>query len=571
MIDLSKMPYYLNDDGVRWVENTLSEMSTEEKVGQLFCVAGTSADDNYMDQLIHKYRVGGIMFRADHYETIYEAHNNVQTGSKIPMLIAANLESGGVGQVTEGTLFGTQMQVAATNRLENAYHLGAICAKEANAVGGNWAFAPVMDININFRNPITNTRTYGSNTDLILSMGKEYLKGTTEGNMAVSIKHFPGDGMDDRDQHLMSTVNNCTVEEWDNTYGIVFQGMIDAGAQTVMVGHIMLPAYQKLLNTDLADEEILPATLSPELMTGLLRNKLGFRGLTITDASTMAGFTQHMTRAKAVPACIMAGADMLLFSLGVDDDYNFMLDGVKNGILTMQRLDEAVTRILGIKASLGLHEKQMNGTLMPPEETKAVLNCKEHQIWAKKCADEAITLVKNSENMIPLCSDTHKKILLIVLGEGEKAGSHSGGGNYSNYFMEKLKTEGFIVTRFMTSEIAFSSDMLFQQGEHFIDNHDMVLYYANESTFSNSNEIRINWSEKLQIDSVRYLQDKPHVFISVAYPYHLQDVPRVKTFINCYTPSKDIVDALVEKLMGRSEFKGISPADPFCGYWDTHL
>lgn len=568
MVDLTKKPYWLNQEKINWVKNTLAGMTLEEKVGQLFCPCGLAADPQYMYDLTHRYHVGGVMCRAFPYDEISGIYDKLQKESRIPLLLASNLESGGKGQVLEGTVFGTQMQVAATGNTEHAYHLGTVCGREAAAVGGNWAFAPVMDLNINFRNPITNTRTYGSDPDTVLAMGKEYFRGLKEQNVAASVKHFPGDGMDDRDQHLLVSVNSCSVEEWDATYGKVYRGMIEAGAQTVMVGHIMLPAYSKELRPEIQDEEIMPASLAPEIMTDLLRGRLGFNGLTVTDATTMAGFTQMMTRKKALPYSVMAGADMILFTMGIEDDYRAMLQGVRDGILTEERLEEAVTRILGTKAALGLDDMERIRQERPGRE---VIGCEEHRVWSRACAEEAITLVKNKGNILPLSAQKYRKILLITLGRHDQTGSHSGGGDYSELFRKKLEEEGFEVTRFYPDEQEFGSLQLFRDGEHFVDPYDLILYFANEGTFSSQTEVRVHWSPNVQIDSVRFLQDKPHVFISVAWPYHLQDVPRVPVYINCYTSSQDIVEALVEKLMGRDPFTGVSPVDPFCGYWDARL
>jgi beta-N-acetylhexosaminidase len=157
-----------------------------------------------------------------------------------------------------------------------ASHLGEICAEEAGPAGFNWAFAPIIDIDMNFRNPITNTRTFGSDPKLVAAMGEAYVKAVESRGMAASIKHFPGDGHDERDQHLVTSVNGLSCEEWDATYGLAYRTCIAAGAKTVMVGHILQPAYIRHFNPGIRDEDMLPATLSPELLGGLLRTKLGF-------------------------------------------------------------------------------------------------------------------------------------------------------------------------------------------------------------------------------------------------------------------------------------------------------
>jgi beta-N-acetylhexosaminidase len=231
--------------------------------------------------------------------------------------------------------------------------------------------------------------------------------------VAVSIKHFPGDGVDELDQHLLTSVNTLSVEEWDSTFGKVYQQLIDYGAQTVMVGHIALPAYAKKLNPALSGKPV-PASLSKELVTELLRNKLGFNGLVITDASQMLGYTTGMKREDAVPTSIAVGCDMFLFTKNMEEDIEFMFKGYHKGIITDERLDEAVTRILATKAALKLHEKQASNTLVPGEEALSLLKNDQHIEWAKECADKGITLVKNNDSLLPLTKNKYKRVYLNV-------------------------------------------------------------------------------------------------------------------------------------------------------------
>jgi beta-N-acetylhexosaminidase len=224
------------------------------------------------------------------------------------------------------------------------------------------------------------TRLYGSDDMLVKDCGVAYTKAAQELGMAVSIKHFPGDGVDERDQHLVTSSNDLSCEEWDATFGEAYQASIDAGAMTVMIGHIMQPAYTRRLCPGIKDEDIMPATLAPELINGLLREKLGFNGMIVTDATTMAGFTIPLSRSKAVPYTIACGCDMFLFTKNLEEDYAFMTQGVKDGIITPERLDEAVTRILGLKAALKLPEKKTDGSIfVKPEEAKKIVGCKEHK------------------------------------------------------------------------------------------------------------------------------------------------------------------------------------------------
>jgi len=174
----------------------------------------------------------------------------MQEESKIPMFIPANIESGGNGIASEGTAFGNPLQVAATGDIKYAYELGKIAGAEGRAVGVNYAFAPVVDIDNNTLNPITNTRTFGNNPEVVYKMAEAYINGLVEEgkDMCYSIKHFPGDGVDNRDQHLHTTYNTLSVEEWEDTYGKNFRKLIEKGAPTVMVGHIGLPEYVEKRN-----------------------------------------------------------------------------------------------------------------------------------------------------------------------------------------------------------------------------------------------------------------------------------------------------------------------------------
>ncbi|MCJ8010219.1 glycoside hydrolase family 3 protein [Paenibacillus sp. KQZ6P-2] len=565
MVNIAAKPFYLQDEDILWVQETLAAMDVREKIGQLFCTIGMTEDRQHLQALIQNMKPGGIMFRPGPGGHIQEVHHFLQASSKVPMLIAANLEAGGNGSASDGTYFGKQMQVAATDNDDMAYKLGFVAGREGRAVGCNWSFAPVVDIDLNFRNPITNVRTFGSDAKRVARMAKEYTRGVRESGLAVSVKHFPGDGVDERDQHLVTSVNSLSVDEWDNTFGMVFQELIEAGAQTMMVGHIMLPAYSRLLVPGIEENELMPATLAPELLQILLRQQLGFNGLIVTDASLMAGFMMAEKREIAVPRSIASGCDMFLFNKNINEDFAFMMKGLENGILTMERVDEAVTRILALKASLGLHKQQQEGTLVPGPEQLANLQSEEHVSWSKECADQSVTLVKDTQKLLPIASDTHKRILLYVLGDSEGHRSKPIG----HYFAARLEAESFVVTIFDHKNVDFSA--VFKGVNELREHYDLVIYLANIETASNQTTVRINWEPMMAANVPWFIQELPTVFISVANPYHLLDVPRVRTFINAYTGSEVVIDAVVDKLLGRSDFKGVSPVDPYCGCWEAKL
>jgi beta-N-acetylhexosaminidase len=567
MINLKEKPYYLKDEEINWVQATLKSMSEEEKLGQLFCLI-TYSDQQDLRQLANKYKPGGLMCRPMPAEQVVNAVKILQENSRIPMLISANLEKGGTGIAEEGTFMGSQMQVAATDEDEMAYKLGTVCGAEGSAVGANWAFAPIIDIDYNFRNPITNTRTLGSDPDRVRRMGVQYVKGVQEQGVAASIKHFPGDGMDERDQHLVASINSMSCEEWDNTYGAAYKACIEAGALTVMAGHILQPSYTRKYNPEIKDSDILPASLSQELITKLLKEQLGFQGLVVTDASTMAGMTIPMSREKAVPQAIAAGCDMFLFTKNLEEDYEYMRKGIETGIITKERLEDALTRILGVKAALKLPGKQEQGELSPAYETALRnIGTKQHKAWARECADKAITIVKEEPGVLPVTPSRYKKVLFYDI-ESQQGVAYSVRAGVAEKFKELLEKEGFDIDVFKP---ASGFEGLFNRYEDIPNKYDLIIYLANMATKSNQTTVRIEWAQPMGANVPVYMEVVPTIFISVENPYHLIDVPRVKTYINTYSSSDEVLEALVDKLSGRSEFKGKSPVDVFCGMWDTRL
>ena len=555
MIDLKAKPFYLTDEDIAWVRETLDSMTLEEKVGQLFVPIGYSGDPGYLEGVMLRHHIGGIMYRCGEASEMQATHRYLQEHSRIPLLIGANLENGGNGIAVDGTFYGKQMQVAATGDPKNAYRLGKISCSEGAAVGCNWAFAPVVDIDRNWRNPITNVRTYGNNADMVLACGREYMKAAKEENVLVAIKHFPGDGVDEVDQHILTSVNSLSTREWDDSYGKIYRGLIEDGAQTVMVGHIAQPAYQKLLNPAHPDK-LMPATLSPELLQGLLRGRLGFNGLIVTDSTCMVGFSCAMERKKAVPYAIEAGCDMFLFNKDLDEDFGFMLEGVKNGILSETRLNEALLRILATKASLGLHRKAKNQIVPPPEALKLLRN-EIFTEWTEECADQAITLVKDTQNLLPLDPRKQKKVLLEILGR------FPSNEHIINTFQQLLEKEGFQVEQYVREDFTTAKFDV----ATFRSKYDLVIYLGNVENTSNMVTNRLDWFTFWGNGNnvPWFVEEKPVLFISLANPYHLIDVPMIKTYINGYSNSDTILRHTVEKLVGRSPFRGVSPVDPFCG------
>ena len=564
-MNLKAKPFYLTDDDLTWVETTLSAMTEEEKIAQLFCLITYTDDENYLSYLAKGLKVGGVMMRTMSFNELINTVTRLQKNAKIPLLISANLEAGLNQTCFEGTRVGCQMAIAATGDKKYAKELGRVIGEEASAFGINWAFAPIIDIDYNFHNPITNTRTFGSNPEIVAEFGKTYVEEVQRHGLAASIKHFPGDGVDERDQHLLASVNTLSCEEWDRTYGNAYKTCIEAGAKTVMVGHIILPEYSKKLNPALKDEDIMPGLIAPELLNGLLREKLGFNGLIVTDSSTMAGMGTVMPREKAVPLTIASGCDMFLFTKNLEEDFGFMKKGVADGVITAKRLDEAVTRILALKASLELHTKN---NLPDVERAKKTVGCAEHKAVSGEVAEQSITLVKEEKGVLPISPDKYRRILVY---KKEGAASAFGGGVQTgacDRFIEKLKEKGFEVSVFVPGG---GWEGLAAPVSEITQNYDLIIYLVSLATKSNQTVVRIEWAEPMGADVPVYMHSVPTIAISLENPYHLLDMPRVKTYINTYGGTDEILNALMNKLTGKSQFKGKSPVDAFCGKWDTRL
>lgn len=560
MIDLKARPFYLSEEDIKWVEDTKNALSIDEKLQQLFFPIGYSANEDYLQYEVLGRAPGGLMFRTGKKEEIFSAYSYLQEHAKVPMFLSANLEAGGDGLVEEGTAFGKQMQVAATGDPKQAYRLGKVSCREGMAVGCNYAFAPVVDIDLNYHNPITNVRTYGNDKEMVKQCGVEYMRAAKECEVAVSIKHFPGDGVDETDQHILTSVNTLSCEKWDESYGDIYKTLIEEDALTTMIGHIAMPAYQKHFNPSYQDK-LIPASLSPELLQNLLREQLGFNGMIITDATPMVGFLCAMDREKSVPYCIEAGCDMILFNKEYDEDLGFMRKGYENGILSSERLEDAITRILAAKAALKLHTKRANGTLCPKKEDMQVIGCEQHMQWAKECADQSVTLVKDTQNLLPVSPKKHKRVLYEIMGGCDSE------ERITKHFFELMEAEGFEMIPYEREVFDFSKPMKFESVTEFRNKYDLVIYIGNVENASNKTTNRLNWHAPYGAgNNIPWFVDVvPTMFISLQNPYHLLDVPMVRTYINAYSNHNAVIDAVVDKILGRSEFTGLSPVDPFCG------
>lgn len=557
-VNLKGNPFFLNDEQCAWVNATRDSLSLREKAGQMICCVSANDTKEDLAQKYGEVPFGGITVRPDKASSIKHLVEYIQNVVRVPLLVSANLENGGTGAATDGTEFGSQLQIAATGNPKYAYMLGDICGAEGSCIGINYALAPVVDIPYNWRNPIINTRTYGADAGRVAAFASAYMRGIAKYNVAVSIKHFPGDGVDERDQHLLTSVNPLSCEEWDASYGMVYKTLIEQGAQTVMAAHILLPAYSRHLNPVLRDDAIRPASLSPELIQGLLRGKLGFNGVVITDSAVMTGMSCVLPRREIPAACINAGCDIFLFGRNLQEDFENLVKDIESGIISSERLDEAVTRILALKASLKLHKAKE----FTSNNYKNIIGCTAHAHMAEECADQSVTLVKDTQHLLPVTPRDHKRICLHILGD---VPTYRGGRTCKEAVIARLERAGFEVT--CPEGEALNKMLVSTPVEELKERFDFILYAANIVTGGNDAVNRIRYIPNACGQSPQFVKDIPTMFVSFGSPYHFADVPMIRTFINCYNYSDAVLDAFIEKITGKSEFSGISPVDPFCGMW----
>ncbi|MCV2231269.1 glycoside hydrolase family 3 protein [Paracholeplasma manati] len=593
MINLSNKPFNLSKTDIDWVHKTLESMTLDQKIGQLFIGMLATNNEAYLTSTLSRTQAAGFRYSPKKSTELKEMVRFLQSKAQIPLLIASNAENGGKGAVEDGTFIGFEIKVAATQDPKYAFELGRIAAQEAMLSGSNMLFSPIVDLSKNWRNPIIQTRTWGENPDQVIQFSKAFLEGAKLSNVACTLKHFPGDGIDERDHHLSSSVNSMSTREWDETFGRIYQTLINEGVQAVMAGHIMLPSYQKELNPSLKETEYLPATLSKELLHDLLRQKLGFNGVIISDASHMVGLTGRKPRRELVPMCIEAGCDLFLFHNDIEEDILYMKEGLQTGLLSMTRLNDALIRVLGLKASLGLHKNPQVGS-----ESTIVDNIEFKRI-SDEIADRAITLGKSTQpNILPILTNKYKKILLVPL-ENEntmirllKGGLKKDIGNILKNELEKYRFEVDIynspIKKLISDVDKMTNDEFIEftknpekinniiyggksSVEIFKQSYDLVLILANINAEMQTVN-RLTWSSfKGGYEKPWYVNEIPTIFISFNSPFHLADVPQIKTYINCYDSEDNTIKALIKKLLGESPFIGKSPVDIFCGMIDTKL
>src|SRR6202035_5109938 len=356
-----------SEDAGKWVDSTLKQMSVEEKVGQLLFTtyhgSFTPTDSAAYAQMMHDVEephVGGFInvtqgsplgfLKSQAYPSAVLS-NQLQAKSNLPLLIGADFERGTAMRLDEGTSFPTAMALAAAGNPKDAYTMGKITALEARAVGIQWIYAPDSDVNNNPDNPIINTRSFGENPQKVAEYVSAFIRGVQENGGLATAKHFPGHGDTAADSHIDLPVIRADRQRLESLELVPFRAAIAAGADSIMTGHLSMPALEPDSNA--------PATLSTNILTDLLRKELGYQGLVVTDAMDMGGITVRYAPGEAAVRAFAAGADALLMPPVPDAAFDALRDAVKSGRISHERLDASVRRILQAKARLELNKNKL--------------------------------------------------------------------------------------------------------------------------------------------------------------------------------------------------------------------
>src|SRR5437879_6502018 len=405
-VSAKSRPKNLSPAANAWVEATLRKMSVNEKLGQLLFATYhgslTATDTAAYRQIMHDVtdlHVGGFInithgsplgiVKSQAYPTAV-LNNQLQAKSKLPLLVGADFERGTAMRLDEGTSFPTAMALAAGGNLKDGYTMGKITALEARAVGIHWIYAPDADVNNNPGNPIINTRSFGENPERVAQFVTEFVRGVRENGGLATAKHFPGHGDTAADSHIDLPVIRADRARLDSLELIPFRAAISSQVDSVMTGHLNVPALEPDPNA--------PATLSHNILTDLLRNQLGYQGLLVTDAMDMGGITVRYAPGEAAVRAIAAGVDCLLMPPVPDAAFEAMQAAVKSGRISKDRLDASVRRILQAKARLGLNANR----LVDVNAINKKFGSAEWQKEAQEISDRGVTLLRDTSHRLPL-------------------------------------------------------------------------------------------------------------------------------------------------------------------------
>lgn len=537
-----------------WVERTLASMTLDEKIGQLIIPATVgmflSQDSEAFQQIrrdITEFHVGGYHMLGEN-NVLHEPAdvalliNHLQSMAKVPLWITADFE-GGVGlRYTGATRLPRAMAMGATGNPDLAYQAGRITAEEARALGVQVNFYPVVDVNNNARNPIINIRSFGGDPQLVSRMARAYIRGSQEHGVMATAKHFPGHGDTSTDSHLELPVIDVDRARLNAVELPPFRAAVEEGVGGVMSAHIALPRIET---------ENLPATLSPKMLSGMLRGELRFGGVIFTDAMTMRGVAAHYPEGEAAVRAVKAGADVVLYPPSVEKAFLALKHAVESGEIKELRIDESVRRILNAKAKFGLDRERFAEL----DKLDKTLGTVENSRTAQQIIESAITLVRDKRNILPLKLSPEQKVLFITMVDNNEGWRDGMPGR--EFFSQLIKRHTNSTSVYVSDNTAPAEFELIRKLASFSD-AIIVNAFIRVASYKGS----IDMTEE-EISLLRHLSaiDKRFAFVLYGSPYLLSFVPELPTYVLAYEYYPAAEDAVLKAVLGEIEFKGKLPVE----------
>ncbi|MDP2887065.1 MAG: glycoside hydrolase family 3 N-terminal domain-containing protein [Ignavibacteria bacterium] len=520
-----------------WVGQTLKSMTLDEKIGQLFFPASTSSGRTL--EWIQKYNIGGIWFARAEAKKIAEDLNAFQRASKYPILVTVDFEKGAGTYVDGATDLPINMALGASRDPNLVYQAARLTAKEARALGVHLNYAPVLDVNNNPRNPVINTRSYGEDPKLVATLATAAIKGYQENGLLATGKHFPGHGNTGTDTHAKIGVIASSPQEFESVELYPYKEVLrKAKPSSIMSAHLWIQSI---------DTDTIPATLSKNVMTDLLRDRLHFDGLVFTDAMVMGGITTRYPFGVATVKALQAGCDIILFPGDLEKGIDAVREAIRSGELTEQRIDESVRRVLRAKTRVGLQRNRLTDVNKIP----GVVGTAAHYQMAKKIAARCLTLAKDDARLIPVRAS--RKVLVLTMGNKEGNSMMSRGLVTFPDEVRKLSpgsTELRLSDSMRTDEIEQALGLARQA--------DVVLVAAYVRIVLSSGTVDLPAAHAAFLQ--RLLKENPHLaLISFGNPYIGAAVPGIPTYICAYDNAKVLQEAAAEALFGKAHLTGKLP------------
>ena len=523
----------------------VKSMTLEEKVGQMFIVdAG---------RYKHKQPTGGvILFQNDIHsiEQIINLTSNIQKNSKIPLFIGIDQEGGNVNRLTIGTTTAGNMALGATASDDFAFDTGKLIGGELSLLGINVNFAPVLDVNNNPSNPIIGTRSFSSNASLVGSLGVGYIKGLKRSGVIAAGKHFPGHGDTNVDSHLGLPTITHKLDRLNDIELKPFQNAIDNGIEMIMTAHITFPTIDSTTIKSKKDGQAItiPATLSHKVITELLREKMGYRGVVITDAFNMKAIADHFYEEEAVIMAINAGVDIILMPINKERAYNRILREVKLGNISEERINESVVRIIELKSKYGILKQNSISSetvKLKVEKAKKVVGGEGHKRIEEVISDNSTTLLINENNVLPFNIKDGDNILLVMPNVRSRDNSLKA--------INKLTAD----SKVNIDSIIYSSgtELSSIQSGRF-NKIDYIILGTNNLSNRDQRKDYIN-----QLISYTNKQNIPLVLFSIGNPYDIMYLQDTKVYIASYGDFESNINSTFKVILGKISPKGKLPVD----------